>query len=185
LKHINYEKLINSLKFGIDDSLRGKIWLLLSNCLEIASSHSDNLFYNLIETKDKQLDDLIIKDIKRTIIYTWDSDNKSVSKVDISSKYNKLFNVLKAYAVYDTEVSYCQGTNYIVAMLLKNNNSERACFWSFVQIMNDKKWRDLFTIKTPKLLRMLDLIDNSIKNNIPDLYEYFENISVISLFINQ
>lgn len=31
---------------------------------------------------------------------------------------NKLFNVCKAYANFDKEVSYVQGLNYIVALML-------------------------------------------------------------------
>ena len=37
---------------------------------------------------------------------------------DSEAGNNKLFNVLKAYANYDTEVSYVQGINYIVALML-------------------------------------------------------------------
>lgn len=39
-------------------------------------------------------------------------------KEDLKAGNNKLFNVLKAYANYDNEVSYVQGMNYIVALLL-------------------------------------------------------------------
>ena len=31
-----------------------------------------------------------------------------------------LFNVLKAYSLYDTEVGYCQGLPFVVAILLLN-----------------------------------------------------------------
>ena len=39
-------------------------------------------------------------------------------KEDSKCGNNKLFNVLIAYANYDNEVSYVQGMNYIVALLL-------------------------------------------------------------------
>ena len=90
----------------------------------------------------------------------------------------KLYSVLKAYAAYDNEVNYCQGTNYIVAILLANITSKRYAFWTFVNIMNQNNWRDLFTMNTPKLLRMLDILGNSIKKNLPRLYEHFESLDV-------
>ena len=90
-----------------------------------------------------------------------------------------MFNVLKAYAAYDSEVRYCQGTNFIVAILLSNIKSKRYTFWTFVNIMNKNKWRDLFTKNTPKLLRMIDLLENSIKKNLPILYVHFQKEDVM------
>lgn len=176
--YLNYEKLLISLKKGIKDKLRGKIWILLSKSMDTALNHSSDLYFKLVNTEDIDLSNQIKRDIDRTIL----NDNNS-QIIDISSKKQKLFNILKAYAVYDSEVGYCQGTNYIVAVLLLNINSERACFWTFVQIMNDKNWRDLFINNTPKLVRMLEVLKNSVFKKIPDLYEYFEKIQV-QLIIN-
>ena len=170
-----------SLKTGISDKLRGKIWLLLCRSLDVAINHSEDLYYKLVQTDMIEVEDLIKKDIDRTIMYTiyTNKENKSqIKKIDISNKHKKLSNILKAYAIYDGEVGYCQGTNYIVAVLLSNINSERACFWTFVQLMNDKKWRDLYKNNTPKLMRMLEVLNNSLKLKVPILYEYFESTKV-------
>lgn len=40
-------------------------------------------------------------------------------KKTIKERRNPLFNVLFAYAHYDTEIEYCQGLNLIVSFLLK------------------------------------------------------------------
>lgn len=138
-----------------------------------------------METVDEELEKTINKDINRTLIYTYKTGVNEMSLLDFKKeKRNKLFNILKAYGIYDADVNYFQGTNYIVAVLLNSINSERACFWTFVRIMNDKHWRDLCTNNTPKLLRMLDLLKNNIQKDISDLYEYFESINVrISLNI--
>jgi len=42
---------------------------------------------------------------------------------------NKLYNVLKAYSNYDNEVSYVQGMNYIVALMLFYIDDEEDVFW--------------------------------------------------------
>jgi hypothetical protein len=55
---------------------------------------------------------MISKDISRTL-----SDLK-MWREDLKAGNNKLFNVLKAYANYDNEVSYVQGLNYVVGMML-------------------------------------------------------------------
>lgn len=46
-----------------------------------------------------------------------------------------LFNVMKAYAVMDPEVGYCQGSAFIVGMLLLNMPEEDA-FCVFVKLMS-------------------------------------------------
>lgn len=51
---------------------------------------------------------------------------------DSEAGNNKLFNVLKAYANYDTEVSYVQGINYIVALMLFYVEDEEQVFWCLV-----------------------------------------------------
>lgn len=182
IKFVDQEKLINSLKAGINPRLRGKIWILLSRTLDAAMNHNENLFYKLVNTKDESLDNNIMRDIKRTILYTYKLQSKEVFKIDISEKHQKLFNILKAYAIYDSEVSYTQGTNYIVGVILSNINSERACFWTLVQIMNEKKFRDIFKINTPKLMRLLDILKEKIKEVIPELFEYFVKLDFVEYF---
>ena len=95
-------------------------------------------------------------------------------KKSINSKKDKLFRILKAYAHYDPEVSYVQGSNYIVNLLLCNINSQRGTFWTYVQIMNDKNWRDMFIDSLPKLMRMLSVLKEQIKIKNPlIILDYF------------
>jgi hypothetical protein len=145
----------------------------------VAINHNENIYYKLVSADNAEIDNVIEKDIDRTNITT--KDEKITD--DLKSKKAKLFNILKAYAVYDSEVGYCQGTNFIIAVLLSNINSERACFWVFVQIMNDKNWRDLFIKNTPKLRRMLEVLGNTIESKLPDIYEHlssFKDVSIIN-----
>jgi len=78
---------------------------------------------------------------------------------DTSCGNNKLFNVLKAYANYDNEVSYVQGLNYIVALMLIYMQDEELVFWSFVYLMHNKNWRLVYTDKFPKLKSMCKLFE--------------------------
>jgi hypothetical protein len=148
--------------------------MLLSKALTMAMNHDEKLYYKLVNTENEEVDKRINNDLNRTIMV---SDNQKTTD-KITSKKQKLFNILKAYAIYDNQVAYCQGTNYIVALLLGSINSERACFWTFVQIMNDKNWRDLFIDNTPKLIRFLLVLENTIKKKLPNFYLHLENIEV-------
>jgi len=129
-----------------------------------------------------ELDSKIEKDIDRTALFKIDKKTKEIRKsnfLEFKDKKKNLFNVLKAYGNYDSEVLYCQGTNYIVALLLYHLDSERLAFWVFYQLMNKFFWRFNYLNKTPKLIRLIDSFKIKVKTEIEDLHDYFENTEVI------
>lgn len=144
----------------------------------MALNHPHDIYYNLISEKDENIEKKIRNDIDRSALMTFDSVTKEVTSFQIKDK-QKLYNVLKAYAMYDKEVNYCQGTNFIVAVLVNNIASERCVFWTFFQLMNEKNWRTLCLNKIPKLLRMLDLFADQLQLKLYEMYQYFDSIGVI------
>lgn len=56
-----------------------------------------------------------------------------------------LFNVLKAYSLYDPQVGYCQGLPFVVAVLLLNVSSPFLYFNLFSRFMIDARRRGLLT----------------------------------------
>jgi len=87
----------------------------------------------------------ILKDVTRTFT------DLPFFVEDSEAGNNKLFNVLKAYANYDTEVSYVQGINYIVALMLLHIEDEEQVFWCLVNLMERYAWRWLYVDGLPKL----------------------------------
>lgn len=166
------------MRAGINDKLRGPIWTTLARSMNAALSHNEDLYYKLININDDALDDRINRDIKRTILYT-----KNKKNIKLNSRKTQIFNILKAYAVYDAEVNYCQGTNFIVALILCYINSERLSFWTFLQLMYEKNWRDLFRTSTPKLMKMMEIFQSNLKTKNSLLYKHFETIEVNSIIL--
>lgn len=143
--------------------------------------YNNQKFYEFSNKENKELDYIISKDIDRTHLHKIDKSSKNLRKsnfLDFKEKKKNLFNVLKAYGNMDPEVAYCQGTNYIVALLLYHLDSERLVFWVFHQIMNKFLWRFIYVNKTPKLLRLIESFKNTIKTEIKDLDEHFEKFEV-------
>ena len=72
---------------------------------------------------------MISKDVSRTLSYLkmWNEEHTCGN--------NKLFNVLKAYANYDNEVSYVQGLNYVVGMMLYFIEDQEQVFWCLFSLM--------------------------------------------------
>ncbi|CAF1398107.1 unnamed protein product [Adineta ricciae] len=105
-----------------------------------------------------------------------------------------LFNVIKAYSLYDREVGYCQGIAFIVGLLLMHMPEEEA-FAVLVSIMQDYKMRDMYKPDMFYLGLCVYQLECLIQENLPDLYRHFrsENIHTsmfasswfITLFSNQ
>ncbi len=181
------DKIIISIKSGIPSNLRGEIWKFLSKSDSISLNHDRSFFSQLLKVKSPQIESQIKKDLTRTSIQTNDTSTSN----DLNDSTNtltteKLFDILKAYAIYDPLVGYSQGMNFIVAMILVNIASPKDAFWHLVQIMYHKNWRHLYINNTKKLMNILDVLTSQIKLRINDLYEHFENedVSGSSILLN-
>jgi hypothetical protein len=168
---------------GIPNNLRRKVWKFLSKSGNLAFNYEKNFFRCLLDVQNDELECSIKKDIERTLLSEEEVINKNSNKekdeIDtkmVKDKKRRLFKILKAYAVYDTQVGYCQGTNFIVMLILTVIPSATEAF--FVQIMHGKNWRGLFTPNTPKLMKLLEELVTSVRLRIPDLYQHFEEQNV-------
>mmetsp|Transcript_45431 Transcript_45431/g.95345 ORF Transcript_45431/g.95345 Transcript_45431/m.95345 type:complete len:729 (+) Transcript_45431:77-2263(+) len=95
--------------------------------------------------------------------------------------------ILRAYSVYDSEVGYSQGMNFVAATFLMFLPEEEA-FWLLVVVMNEDpyKLRDLFSRNMTATHEVLYIAENLISQFLPDLYEHLENEQVnISMFATQ
>jgi hypothetical protein len=173
--NIDRAKIIKSLTLGVPNNIRGQIWRYLSNCNNESVKYENNYFYKLLEIKNEEAEHLIKKDIERTILQLGDKD---YALSIVKEKRNKLYNVLKAYSVFDPQVGYCQGMNFIVLIILMNIYSQRKAFWVLVQLMFEKNWRYYFIDGTPRLMSTLDKLVGGIQTKISDLYEHLEKENV-------
>lgn len=118
---------------------------------------------------DEENDYCIGKDLPRTLTFI-----KSFS-IEPSSGQNKLYNVLKAYSCYDKQIGYCQGMNYLAAMLLTHIDDEQEAFWSLVYIMNQHNWRAVFNDKTTKLIELLVQIEDEVSRRFPKVFKHIRH----------
>ncbi|KAL3784709.1 hypothetical protein HJC23_007718 [Cyclotella cryptica] len=95
--------------------------------------------------------------------------------------------ILRAYSLYDTEVGYCQGMNFIAGMLL-TFLSEEVSFWLLVVIMNDEpyKLREIFNREMAGTHEVLYIADKLVQVFLPELYAHLEKQTVhTSMFSTQ
>jgi ecotropic viral integration site 5 protein len=104
--------LQRALLSGIPPPLRGTIWQILS-----ASKNPDleQVYTNVLLATSSPQEKLIRKDIARTF-----PKQDYFRQREGPNGQESLFNVCKAYSLYDPEVNYMQGMAFIVGPLLLN-----------------------------------------------------------------
>ncbi|TMW62537.1 hypothetical protein Poli38472_005155 [Pythium oligandrum] len=103
----------------------------------------------------------------------------------------QLGNVLKAIAIHTPEISYCQGMNYVTAVLLilcndPNISSEgkpilapqEATFWIMTSFIQNYGMDDMWKSKMPGLSRCIYLYQQLLQKHFYDLHVHLRNIGM-------
>jgi len=121
------------------------------------------------EVDENQID----LDINRTL------RNHIVYRQRYGPGQQRLFNVLRAYANYDTEVGFCQGMASVAAFLLIYCKEETTFFIMEKLVSHPTfRLRGLWISGFPMLMEGFYVHDRMLKYHLPRLYKHF----VMSLF---
>ncbi|KAG9488740.1 hypothetical protein GDO78_004981 [Eleutherodactylus coqui] len=85
-----------------------------------------------------------------------------------------LFNVMKAYSLIDREVGYCQGSAFIVGLLLMQMPEEEA-FCVFVRLMQEYRLRELFKPSMAELGLCIYQLEYMLQDQLPELNLHFRS----------
>uniref|UniRef100_A0A182MDF6 Rab-GAP TBC domain-containing protein n=1 Tax=Anopheles culicifacies TaxID=139723 RepID=A0A182MDF6_9DIPT len=170
------KNLPNLVRMGIPEPLRGTVWQRLA-CVENRTEMFDS--YRVLITKETSCETVIQRDINRTFpAHKFFKENGGTGQ-------ENLYKVSKAYAVYDTEVGYCQGLSFIAASLLLHMPEEEA-FCVLVALMYNYGLRDMYKMGFESLYLRLYQLNRLMKDQLPDLYEHFVQMGVEShMFASQ
>lgn len=159
------KKLRKRCRKGIPGLLRGRAWYKMAECEQVKAQYRDHLYFRLsnMEENPTHMKD-IQKDIDRTfphhILFREPGGQE------------KLLQVLRAYAIFDPELGYCQGMAYIAALLLIYLNEESA-FWVLVSLLNRFNLRSMFTSGMRGVYSNLYKANVFFKSFFPDLWKHF------------
>ncbi|KAM7542311.1 hypothetical protein Aperf_G00000005615 [Anoplocephala perfoliata] len=150
------------IRMGIPDDFRSKIWQL---CTGAYDSPTKQKYYECLQ-EISPFERAINRDISRTYPkHEFFKDKESVGQ-------QSLFNVMKAYSLYDREVGYCQGSAFIVGLLLMQMSEEEA-FAVLVHLMNDYRLRELYKPCMTELGVCMHQLDGLIAEHFPELHTHF------------
>lgn len=163
----NFKKKPNNVKElvrkGIPNPFRGLAWQLLLN---VHDSPAKEQYVEYLK-KTSPSEKLIRRDIARTF-----PDHAFFKEKDGLGQ-ESLFNVMKAYSLHDREVGYCQGSGFIVGLLLMQMPEEEA-FAVLVTLMQEYRLRELFKPSMAELGLCMYQLECLIQELLPDLHLHFQ-----------
>ncbi|KAI8558178.1 hypothetical protein RHMOL_Rhmol04G0069500 [Rhododendron molle] len=133
---ITLKKLIRK---GIPPVLRPKVWFSLSGAAKKKSTVPESYYDDLskaVEGKVTPATHQIDHDLNRTFPgHPW---------LDTPEGHATLKRVLVAYSFRDSDVGYCQGLNYVAALLLLVMKTEEDAFWMLAVLLENVLVRDCY-----------------------------------------
>ncbi|XP_051481287.1 ecotropic viral integration site 5 protein homolog isoform X1 [Apus apus] len=161
------EKQVKELvRKGIPHHFRAIVWQLLCSAQSMPIKDQYSELLKMTSPCEK----LIRRDIARTY------PEHDFFKEKDSLGQEVLFNVMKAYSLVDREVGYCQGSAFIVGLLLMQMPEEEA-FCVFVKLMQDYRLRELFKPSMAELGLCMYQLECMIQEHLPELYVHFQSQS--------
>ncbi|GMM37110.1 GTPase-activating protein [Saccharomycopsis crataegensis] len=149
-------KLYRELTNGIPSKLRGLLWQVMIN----SKSYGLEDIYTSIILEPSNHEKQIKKDLSRTRFVT---DNS------MSDKSDSLFNIIKAYSLFDSEVGYTQGMAFIAVPLLMNMNESEA-FCLMTKLMKVYGLREFYLPDMPGLHLILYQFERLLEDMSPKLH---------------
>ncbi|KAG0166298.1 GTPase-activating protein [Apophysomyces sp. BC1034] len=158
-------RLRDCLSVGLPPSLRGLLWQLFSRS-------RDNKVY--METEYKELlsqaspqEKVIVRDLSRTFPtheFFREQDGKG---------QEVLFNVIKAYSLFDQQVGYCQGLPFVAGCLLLHMPDEEA-FCTLVKLLNQYGLRGHFLPNLETFHERLYQFEKLLEENLPQVHRHLD-----------
>jgi hypothetical protein len=171
-----YAQLKALVRQGIPNCLRGSVWMLIASATNMKENHPN--IYNQVllrqrEERQQQQEgeqqdflEVIDCDLHRTY-----PDHATFSS---EAGQKMLRRVLRSYSIYDTEVGYCQGMNFITALFLCTVPEEDA-FWLLASMIRSDRHKYAGVLKPgmPQAIKFFYTLEKLIAIHLPKLSTHF------------
>ncbi|CAD6885326.1 unnamed protein product [Tilletia controversa] len=155
------QELSRAIRRGIPSALRGMMWQLMSS----SKDEELEIIYAFYLKQTSPHEKAIRKDLSRTFPeQDYFADGKGVGQ-------ENLFNVIKAYSLYDEECGYCQGMQFVVGPLLLNMPDEEA-FSTMARLMKSYDLRGHYIPNMPSLQLRLFQFDRLLEEFLPLIHKH-------------
>ncbi|KAH8923763.1 RabGAP/TBC [Atractiella rhizophila] len=153
------KQLAQAIQSGIPSSLRGLLWQLMSASKDPSL---EELYHDLLSQTSSH-EKSISRDLARTFpTHPYFSQEGGLGQ-------ENLFSLAKAYSLYDEEVGYTQGMQFVAGVLLLNMPDEEA-FCVLVRLMKSYDLRSHFVPNMPGLQLRLFQFDRLLEEMCPTVF---------------
>ncbi|XP_022669953.1 ecotropic viral integration site 5 ortholog-like isoform X3 [Varroa jacobsoni] len=166
LKKKKPDVLKDAVRKGIPPQFRAVAWQLLSN----ATTCSARDLYEGYLAGTSPCEKVIRRDIARTY------PEQDFFREKNGPGQEALFNVMKAYSLHDREVGYCQGSAFIVGLLLLHM-PELETFTVLVRMMSDYRLREVYKPSMAELGLYMFQLELLVQELLPELHAHFQSQS--------
>ncbi|XP_054643547.1 TBC1 domain family member 8 [Dunckerocampus dactyliophorus] len=166
------EKVQRLVAMGIPESLRGEVWMTLSDAFSDLESHQ-GYYASLVHTSMGQ-SSLATEEIERDLHRSLPDHPAFQNPTGIAA----LRRVLTAYAHRNPKIGYCQSMNILASVLLLYAKEEDA-FWLLVAVC-ERMLPDYFNRRVIGAQVDQSVFEQLIRERLPELAEHFPDLSTLS-----
>ncbi|XP_015514152.1 ecotropic viral integration site 5 ortholog isoform X1 [Neodiprion pinetum] len=148
---------------GIPHHFRGIVWQLLCGAHDAPVKKQFAEYIKATSACERV--------IRRDIARTYPEHDFFKEKDGLGQE--SLFNVMKAYSLHDREVGYCQGSGFIVGLLLMQQMPEEEAFAVLVALMQEYRLRDMFKPSMAELGVCMYQLEHLVADTHPELHAHF------------
>lgn len=165
-------KIQRLVSMGIPESLRGELWMTLSDASSELESHQG--YYTSLVQKSMGLSTLATEEIERDLHRSLPDHPAFQNPTGIAA----LRRVLTAYAHRNPKIGYCQSMNILASVLLLYAKEEEA-FWLLVAVC-ERMLPDYFNRRVIGAQVDQSVFEKLIGERLPELAEHFPDLSTLS-----
>ncbi|XP_033842942.1 TBC1 domain family member 8 [Periophthalmus magnuspinnatus] len=166
------EKIQRLVAMGVPESLRGELWVTLSDACSELESHEG--YYSSMVQKSMGQSTLATDEIERDLHRSLPDHPAFQNPTGIAA----LRRVLTAYAHRNPKIGYCQSMNILASVLLLYAREEEA-FWLLVCVC-ERMLPDYFNRRVIGAQVDQSVFEELIRERLPDLADHFPNLSCLS-----
>ncbi|XP_028968405.1 ecotropic viral integration site 5 ortholog [Galendromus occidentalis] len=158
--------LKDAVRKGIPPDFRAVAWQLFTNA---TTCNARDQYHDYLKGTSP-CEKVIRRDIARTY------PDQEFFREKNGPGQEALFNVMKAYSLHDREVGYCQGSAFIVGLLLLYM-PELETFTVLVRMMSDYRLRDVYKPSMAELGLYMFQLECLVQELLPELNTHFQSQS--------
>lgn len=194
--HVGDKKLLKqqTLKYlireGIPPELRGKVWYATSGAHDLKveqEAKGENFTYQYIVDKEiDRLSGIVVEEIEKDLHRTRTLPTPEGLSEEMLAKYEainergiaSLRRVLKAYAVRNPDIGYCQSMNFVAMMLLFHMDEEQS-FWTLVSLIEVILPQDYYSTNLMGVRMDQGVFQRCLEEQMPKMHEHLQEIGVV------